>query len=246
MPPSPADRDAGPPAGNTSAVRHDADIHAGLRVVRRAPRWVVVSKPAGLLSVPGKGPSGADCVAARVAALVPGAEGPLIVHRLDMETSGLMVLALDAQAHRALSRQFEERRPGKAYEALAAPAFTPTPHSPAADPLAAGAGEIDLPIRPDVDDRPRQIVDHAHGRPSRTRWRVLDRRPDAVRLELEPVTGRTHQLRLHCLHGLGRAIVGDSLYGAARGARLMLHARELSFDDPVTGERIAVSDPAPF
>ena len=195
---------------------------------------VVVNKPAGMLAVPGRGPEKRDCAAARVRERFPGATGPLVVHRLDMETSGLMVFGLDADAQRNLSIQFEKRVVEKAYVALVEGL------------VERDAGEIALPMRADIERRPIQIVDHERGRPARTAWRVLTRETDRTRLRLEPHTGRTHQLRVHMAIGLGRPIVGDSLYGGAPAPRLMLHASGLSFIDPATGRRVEVESPVPF
>lgn len=203
----------------------------------------MVDKPAGLLSVPGKGADKADCVPARVAKLFPKATGPLVVHRLDMDTSGLLVLGLNPDAQRALSRQFEERSVRKAYVALVDGIVD-----------AGESGVIDLPMRMDPGNRPWQVIDHAFGRAAVTKWRILTFETDRTRLRLEPETGRSHQLRLHCatsrdMGGLGRAIVGDVLYGCGyrgagavgrlvEGERLMLHASELEFADPKTGARM--------
>jgi tRNA pseudouridine32 synthase / 23S rRNA pseudouridine746 synthase len=226
--------------------------NGGLRVVAFTPRWVVVDKPVGMLSVPGKGEAKADCVAARVRAMFPSATGPLVVHRLDMETSGLLVLGLDEEAQRELSGQFERRETRKAYVAL-----VETFGREVRDDV----GAIDLPLRADLDRRPIQIVDFTRGRPAQTRYRVLAREIDRVRLRLEPITGRTHQLRVHCAdpRGLGTPIVGDSLYGAGLNGhkgmddlaqeghdnRLMLHAAELAFRAPGGGWIECVS-PVPF
>jgi len=228
-----------------------------LRVLYRTPRLVLVDKPAGLLSVPGKGPDKQDCVATRVAAMFPSASGPLVCHRLDMETSGVMVLALDAEAHRGLSRQFEDRSVEKEYEAIVHGA-------PPGD-----AGVVELKQRLDVQNRPLQVVDEAQGRAAVTRWRVRERGKGATaalppagdrttpsaefsRVLFEPVTGRSHQIRLAAATpapvGLGCPIVGDSLYGRAgdRAARLMLHATRLALTEPSSGERLVIERPAPF
>lgn len=202
---------------------------------------MVVEKPAWMLSVPGKGPEKADCAAARIAALFPAATGPLVVHRLDMETSGLMVFALDPDSQRDLSRQFEQREVLKAYTALLGPH---SGHSP--DPLDQETGTVSLPIRPDIDNRPYQIVDPVHGREAVTRWRILAREIDRVRVRFEPVTGRTHQLRVHAAAGLSRPIIGDALYGGEPALRLMLHASELSFLDPATRRRLDFRSAPPF
>lgn len=214
---------------------------------------MVVEKPPGMLSVPGRGPEKQDCAAARIGAMFPEATGPLTVHRLDMETSGLMVLALDAEAHRELSMQFERRVVEKAYIALVAEpegagVSEPIVGSAAAegDPLDQDEGTVALPMRCDIDDRPRQIVDFVHGRPAMTTWQVLLRETDRIRLRMVPETGRTHQLRIHAAYGLGRPIVGDVLYGGDRAARLMLHSAYLSFLEPGTMRRADFESRAPF
>ncbi len=200
---------------------------------------MVVDKPAWLLAVPGKGADKQDCAVARVAAMFPGATGPLVVHRLDMETSGLMVLGLDPQAQRDLSRQFEERSVEKRYTALV-------------DGIVEeDEGVIDLPMRPDIDRRPHQIVDRESRREALTRWRVVLRELDRTRVEFRPLTGRTHQLRVHAstprdLGGLGHAIVGDGLYGASDATRLMLHAEYLSFIAPGSERRVEFESTPPF
>lgn len=209
---------------------------------------MVIGKPAGLLSVPGKGdePHKKDCVPARVSRMFPGASGPLVVHRLDMDTSGLLVLGLTAEAQRRLSRQFEDRLVVKHYTALL-------------DGLVdhADEGEVRLPMRLDPSNRPWQVIDAFGGREAITRWRVLSREVDRTRVEFAPVTGRAHQLRVHAATsreggGIGHCILGDVLYGSgylrpgavgrlARAERMMLHASFLEFDDPETGVRVAVS-----
>ncbi len=212
---------------------------AEIGVVWRGARFVVVEKPPGMLSVPGKGPEKADCVAARVAAAFPDATGPLIVHRLDMETSGLMVLGLDPDAQRALSTQFERRQVRKKYVALVRGL------------LARERGVIDLPMRLDPDNRPIQVVDYERGKPALTRYTVLAYETDRTRVEFEPETGRTHQLRVHSAHkmGLNAPIIGDTLYGGGGGdgaERLMLHASELTILDPDTGGAREFRSPVPF
>ncbi len=197
---------------------------------------LVVSKPAGLLAVPGRGADKQDCLSARVQAELPEAR---VVHRLDMATSGLMLMARSAEVQRALGAAFEARQVHKHYEAVV--------HG---HPSAQGEAwqEIDLPLAADWPNRPRQQVDAARGKPSLTRWRLLGREGAHSRVLLEPVTGRTHQLRVH-LCAIGHAIVGDALYapGQGRGAtRLMLHACALDLTHPVTGQRLQVQDPPPF
>lgn len=202
---------------------------------------LVVDKPAGLLSVPGRGADKQDCAVARVRREHPQA---LVVHRLDMATSGLLLLALGPAMQRALGRAFEQRRVGKRYAAIVAGRMEPPP---AAD----GWGCIDLPLAADWPNRPRQAVDAVHGRPSQTRWRLLryDAGRDASRIELEPVTGRSHQLRVHLL-ALGHPILGDRLYAPPpvreRAPRLLLHASVLELAHPATGEPLRWCSPAPF
>jgi tRNA pseudouridine32 synthase/23S rRNA pseudouridine746 synthase len=206
----------------------------GLDVVYEDAFLVVVDKPAGLLSVPGRGTHRQDSVWARLAALRPEARGPLCVHRLDEDTSGLLLAAKDPETHAALQHLFETRAVTKTYVAvLERPPCTP-------------AGTIELPLRLDPFDRPRQVVDGVHGKPARTRYERLE--ADAGRrVHLWPESGRTHQLRVHAAHpqGLDAPIVGDRLYGRA-GGRLMLHAASLAFVHPRTGERVTFERPAPF
>lgn len=215
--------------------------HLVVPVVGMGEGYVVVNKPAGLLSVRGKGPDKTDCVVSRVASMFPEATGPLIVHRLDMDTSGLMVVALDASSQRHLSRQFETRTVEKRYVALL-------------EGLVGAPGDegvIDLPMRLDIENRPYQIVDHEQGKPSVTEWRIIGHdvigERECTRIEFSPTTGRSHQLRVHAAAGLRAPILGDVLYGAgeASASRLMLHATMLRFDDPLSDERASFeSDPA--
>lgn len=193
---------------------------------------LVVEKPAGLLSVPGRLPEHQDCLISRVQQQYPDA---LVVHRLDQVTSGLMVLARGKAAHRALSIQFERREVSKRYQALVEGV------------LEADAGEIDLPLICDWPNRPRQKVDFALGKPSLTRWQVLarDGQQQQTRLALEPVTGRSHQLRVH-LMSIGHPIVGDDFYGAAPAARVCLHAVALSFQHPERAMPMLFESAAPF
>ena len=197
---------------------------------------IVVVKPAGLPAVPGRGEHLQDCMAARVQAQFADA---LVVHRLDMATSGLMLFARGADAQRILSRAFERREVHKRYVAVVHGRIAP------AD------GEIDLPLRADWPNRPRQMVDAAQGKPSLTRYRVLahDAATNTSRVMLEPVTGRTHQLRVHLL-AIGHPILGDMLYAPAAvqamAARLLLHAESLTFIHPVDGQTLCVSHDPPF
>lgn len=215
--------------------------HGTLPLLYGDRHLLVVDKPAGLLSVPGRGADKQDCAAARVQREYPDA---LVVHRLDMATSGLLLLARGPAMQRALSRAFEQRQVGKRYVALAAGRMT-------APPTGDDWGCIDLPLAADWPNRPRQVVDAVRGRPSRTRWRVVayDAARDATRVELEPVTGRSHQLRVHLL-ALGHPILGDPLYAppvvCERAERLLLHASVLELVHPATGNPVRWSSPAPF
>lgn len=186
---------------------------------------LVLDKPAGLLSVPGRGEDKQDCLSTRAQRLYPDA---CIVHRLDMATSGLMLMARGAQAQSLLAQAFAKRQVHKRY--LAVVHGVP----PARD---AGWQQIDLPIIVDWPNRPRRIICPLTGKPSLTRWHLLGPAgPDRTRIELEPVTGRSHQLRVHLL-AIGHPIVGDALYGPPGAAgRLMLHATQLGFDHPLSGE----------
>ena len=200
---------------------------------------LVLDKPSGLLAVPGRGTDKQDCLSARVQARYPDA---LIVHRLDMATSGLMVMARGAFAQRALSQAFAAREVNKRYIAVVFGRLEA--------PLE-GWGIIDLPIIVDWPNRPLRIVDHQLGKPSLTRWRVLgyEENGTSTRVELEPITGRSHQLRVH-LRELGHPILGDALYAPpdvqAQASRLLLHAGSLGFVHPVTGEWLMFECPVPF
>jgi tRNA pseudouridine32 synthase/23S rRNA pseudouridine746 synthase len=198
---------------------------------------LVVDKPSGLLAVPGRGADKQDCLAARVQARYPDA---LIVHRLDMATSGLMVMARGPAAQRALSMAFAARAVTKRYVAVVAGRL---------DMPTEDWGTIDLPIVVDWPNRPLRIVDHARGKPSVTRWRVLGYVDDTTRLELEPVTGRSHQLRVH-LREWGHPILGDALYAPppvqALSGRLLLHAASLGFAHPLTGVALVFESAVPF
>jgi tRNA pseudouridine32 synthase/23S rRNA pseudouridine746 synthase len=200
---------------------------------------LVLDKPSGLLAVPGRGADKQDCLATRMQTRYPDA---LIVHRLDMATSGLMVMARGAAAQRALSKAFAAREVTKRYIAVVAGRL----NAPLQD-----WGVIDLPIIVDWPNRPLRIVDPIHGKPSLTRWRVLgvDESGASTRVELEPVTGRSHQLRVH-LRELGHPILGDALYAPPSvvmlAGRLLLHAWSLRFVHPLTGESLAFERPAPF
>jgi tRNA pseudouridine32 synthase / 23S rRNA pseudouridine746 synthase len=209
----------------------------GELTIIHADKWLlVVCKPAGLLSVPGRGADKQDCAAAQVQATCGDA---LVVHRLDMATSGLMLFARGADVQRQLSMAFEKRAVGKRYVAVV--------HAN----VACDVGEIDLPLLTDWPNRPLQKVDAENGKPSLTRYTVLFRDPaqNNSRLLLEPVTGRSHQLRVH-LRELGHPIWGDALYAPAPilalSSRLLLHATSLSFSHPASGEALQFTSEAPF
>ncbi len=212
---------------------------AGVPLVAIDDHLVVVDKPAGLLSVPGRGADKQDCAAARVRRMAPDA---LIVHRLDMATSGLLLLGRGAHMQRALSVLFETRQVAKRYVAV----VTGRMAAPRSED---GWGWIDLPLAADWPNRPRQIVDRTRGKPSRTRWRILQCEHDATRIELEPLTGRSHQLRVH-LQAIGHPILGDALYAPppvqARSARLLLHASELRLLHPATAQAMQWRSEPPF
>ena len=211
----------------------------GYAVLFADPFLVVCDKCSGLLSVPGIGPEKADCLVARLQGEFPGAR---IVHRLDRDTSGVIVLARDAETHRTLSMAFEARGVEKTYEALVA------------GHVRDERGVIDLPLRKEALGSARQIVHMTEGKPSVTEYEVIERGCDAdgfgwTRVKLTPRTGRSHQLRVHML-ALGHAILGDELYaeGAAKSARprLCLHARTLGFAHPRGGARVTFDAPCPF
>lgn len=188
---------------------------------------LVLDKPAGLLSVPGR--TEPDCLAARAQALWDDA---LVVHRLDQATSGLLVMARGLEAQRRLGWAFERRRVHKTYEAVVE------------GTLAEDAGCIELPLIVDWPNRPRQVVDPLRGKPALTHWRVLARARGHTHVALQPVTGRSHQLRVH-LQAIGHPIVGDDLYGRA-GPRLLLHACALTLPHPADGRPVHFESPVPF
>ena len=201
---------------------------------------LVLNKPSGLLSVPGKGADKQDCLSIRVQQLYPEA---LIVHRLDMATSGLLLMARSLAVQRLLSMAFASREVQKRYVAVADGQVNSKPAEP--------WQLIDLPIAPDWPNRPLQKIDLEHGKPSQTQYRLLsyDVATDATRLELAPITGRTHQLRVH-LQALGHPILGDALYaseaGLAKSNRLLLHASALTLTHPVTDEALSFYNAPPF
>lgn len=220
-------------------------------IIHQDDRLFVVDKPTGVLSVPGIGPEKADCLISRMQAEFPEAR---IVHRLDRDTSGVIILARDADSHRELSRQFHDREVEKTYHALVA------------DHIANDSGHIDLPLRKDLENTPRHIVDHEHGRSSQTDWKVTSRgtlgdldekiavtdaeaKTPITRVELTPRTGRSHQLRVH-LKSIGHPILGDDLYAPKELVnathRLCLHATRLWFVHPETASPMVFTSPPPF
>lgn len=210
-----------PPKGPIEVLFCDADL-------------CVVNKPAGLLSVPGRDPAHHDSLASRLQADMPEIT---VVHRLDMDTSGVMVFARSAQAHRHLSKQFETKRIEKLYLCLVEGVVEDD------------EGEIDLPLRCDWPNRPLQMVDHEQGKKAVTHWRVHTRLEDRTLLELRPLTGRSHQLRVHCL-SMGHPILGDRFYAPdhviEKSKRLCLHAQNLTFTHPVSEEKMSFRVEADF
>lgn len=207
-----------------------------LEVIYEDDEIAVVNKPSGMLSVPGR--SSQASVYSIMKARWADCDSPVIVHRLDMDTSGLLILAKDKASHENLQKQFLARTVKKRYVAL-------LPHS-VLDRNVAREGVISLPLRPDENDRPRQIVDFQNGKPATTLYRIIGevafgktQTEKAVKIELQPLTGRTHQLRVHCAHtlGLGTPIIGDTLYGKSSD-RLYLHAESIVFVHPKTGREM--------
>ncbi|BDQ38556.1 hypothetical protein SYK_29160 [Pseudodesulfovibrio nedwellii] len=212
-------------------------IEFGLEVLHADKHIVVVNKASGLLSVPGKGEANQDCVVSRVREMYPGCIEQPSVHRLDQDTSGLLVLALTADAHRTLSKQFMDRLVGKRYIALLDGVVEEQ------------GGVIELKFRLDPDNRPYQVYDPVNGKNGITRWRKIGVEDGRTRVEFKPHTGRTHQLRLHSSHekGLGLPIVGDRLYGTGTGpGQLKLHASTLRFRHPVSKKPMEFITVAPF
>ncbi len=204
-----------------------------IRIIHQDPHLVMVDKPAGLLTVPGKGAHLADCLISRVQRALPEA---LLVHRLDRDTSGVVVFALTRAAQRDLNLQFEERRTRKVYVARVWGRMEDK------------TGRVDLPIAVDWPNRPLQHVDPETGRAAQTDWRVVRYEEGTTRVRLMPLTGRSHQLRVH-MQAIGHPILGDPFYatGEARDyPRLMLHAESLRFRDPGTGKGVTFSAPCPF
>ena len=219
----------------TTQDTYDPPPNSGLDIIYQDQYLVAVSKPAGLLSVPGRGEDKADSLATRIKVEYADA---LVAHRLDRDTSGLLVFPRGAAIHRQLSLMFEQREMEKSYVAVVL------------GKLAQEQGVVDQPLLVDWPNRPRHSVNLVNGKPAQTRYKVIsyDAASNTSRVALEPVTGRTHQLRVHMQY-LGHPIVGDTLYGGnadGRAARLLLHAHTLDFSHPISGEMMTLSSPIPF
>jgi len=210
--------------------------HEGLDILYEDKYLLVVNKPAGLLSVPGRGADKQDCMISRVQATHPNA---LIVHRLDMSTSGILVLALDKETHRELSKQFQERKVSKQYIAI----VKGQPKK--------NEGMIDKPMTCDWPNRPKQIISEKQGKQAQTRYKILEyfAQNNTSRLLLTPITGRTHQLRLHCQF-IGHPILGDQLYADSEtkimAKRLLLHSTSICFKHPNNHDNLNISCPSTF
>ena len=206
-----------------------------LDLIHVDPDFVVVNKEGGMLSVPGRDVK--DSVTNRVRAMFPDCKESPEVHRLDMDTSGLMVVARTVEAHRHLSIQFQDRLTQKKYQALLE------------GKLDGDSGTIELPFRLDIENRPIQIYDEVHGKVGITHWEKIGIEGDYTRVMFIPITGRTHQLRVHSAHpkGLGIPIVGDPFYGNGNGpGQMKLHACELSFTHPTSGKLLTFRSESPF
>ena len=217
-------------------MKYNPPPHTSLDVLFKDEYLLVLNKPSGLLSVPGRGEDKQDCLISRVQSEYPDA---LIVHRLDMSTSGLMVIALGKEMERALSILFQQREVAKNYIAIVDGEISPT------------VGMVDLPLMTDWPNRPKQKVDFENGKPSQTEYKVLsyDKNNNSTRVLLTPITGRTHQLRLH-MQSINHAILGDELYAnedaIKTSPRLLLHACNLSFQHPVTNTLIKINSEPEF
>lgn len=219
------------------AIAHNGFIEQSLPIIYEDEWLIAVNKPAGLLSVPGRYRDRIDSVLSRLRHQLPDGMETFAVHRLDLETSGILLLARNRQTYVQLSRQFQQRQVSKVYEALLSGSVT------------IERGTIELPLWGDPENRPSQQVDEQRGKPSITHFRVMAREGNYTRLEFVPVTGRTHQIRVHAAdsRGLGVPILGDRLYGCRTIAnRLHLHARELSFLHPQLGEILHLVTQTPF
>ena len=222
-------------ANNIVKAATDADTQPGVmspEIIYQDNYLVAVNKPCGMLSVPGRGADKQDCVVTR---LQPDFSDIRVVHRLDCHTSGIMLLALGLDIQRALSRLFHDRTIVKSYVALVA------------GKIDQDAGLIDMPVRGDPDNRPIQVIDYSNGKPAQTHWRLRRYRRSVCgntlsRLQLKPITGRTHQLRLHCM-AIGHPIVGDRLYqhrNSIEAERMMLHAERLEFIHPASNQKLCL------
>jgi len=225
----PADADVLP-----TLLDYRPPLEPWLSVIHQEPDFIVLDKPSGLLSVPGRHPSLSDSIRLRARQRWPTAE---MVHRLDKDTSGLILLALNKAAHAKLGAQFEARATQKAYVARVF------------GEIAEDEGTIDLPIGVDWENKPRHRIDHEHGRNAVTNWQVLEREPGITRVRLVPHTGRTHQLRVH-MKAIGHVILGDAFYAQdealAAADRLQLHAAELGFNHPRTDRPLGFLSHPPF
>ncbi|WP_375323307.1 RluA family pseudouridine synthase [Flagellimonas sp. GZD32] len=194
---------------------------------------VVVNKPTGMLSVPGRYIK--DSVKTRILEQYPNATGPIIVHRLDQDTSGIMIVTLSKKAHKLLQQQFLERTIHKTYNAILE------------KPIEETTGTIELPLILDINNRPMQMVSHEHGKPALTHYEVIKKTANRTLIKLNPITGRSHQLRVHCAHKLGlhAPMVGDNLYGTSSD-RLYLHAQQVEFTHPMTKKPMKISTELPF
>lgn len=221
---------------NNKSVENILNRSGSIELLHKDDALLVLNKPSGLLSVPGRGEDKQDCLTSRVQASYPEA---LSVHRLDMATSGIMLMALGPSNQRYMQRLFEQREISKKYIAVVE------------GQLKSECGEIDLPLMRDWPNRPRQKVDHEQGKLSLTRYRLLQYNADedTSRVELEPVTGRSHQLRVH-MQALGHPMLGDALYGSeiiqARAERLLLHAESVVFQHPLSGDEVFYNSEVPF
>lgn len=209
------------------------EVEYDLEVIFEDEYLMLVNKPAGVLSVPGKEIK--DCLWQKVVNYLGSNYSPLLVHRLDMATSGIVLVAKNMDVYKILQKQFTERSVNKTYTAILD------------GELNQDRGKIDLPLRVDLDNRPMQLVCHEHGKQAITHYQAIDKNNSKTRILFYPITGRTHQLRVHAAHnrGLGIPIMGDDLYGRSKD-RLYLHATDLEFNHPVSGERLKFTKKAPF
>jgi tRNA pseudouridine32 synthase/23S rRNA pseudouridine746 synthase len=207
-------------------LNYSPPVSPYLSIVYQDNHILVLDKQAGLLTVPGKGVALKDCLQLRVQRVYPTAT---VVHRLDMATSGILIMALNKPAHVHISRQFENRQTSKSYFARVF------------GRVHKNSGDIDLPLICDWPNRPKQMVDREHGKPSQTHWQVVQRDKLSTLMELTPITGRSHQLRVHMV-ALGHPIIGDRLYADGKAqsmsSRLCLHAQMHQFAHPVSGEQL--------